>query len=98
MDSTNTYMALVDVVEEQVQNAQELASIWGELSNEIDDLGGEMHDAYAILGDHDYLIMFEAPDHKTALQISLVVERRGLDMHTHELLPVEEFGSLVQDI
>lgn len=93
-----TYMALVDVVEARVQNAQELASIWGDLRNDIADVGGEMQDAYAILGDHDYLILFEAPDHQTALQISIVVERRGLDMHTHELLPVEEFGSLVQDI
>ncbi|MWG36701.1 GYD domain-containing protein [Halomarina oriensis] len=93
-----TYMALVDVVEARVQNAQELASVWGDLRNDIADVGGEMKDAYAILGDHDYLILFEAPDHQTALQISLVVERRGLDMHTHELLPVEEFGSLVQDV
>jgi uncharacterized protein with GYD domain len=91
-------MALVEVVDERIQNAQELASIWGDLRNEIADLDGEMNDAYAVLGDHDYLLLFDAPDHETALQISLVVERRGLDMHTHELLPVEEFGSLVQDI
>jgi uncharacterized protein with GYD domain len=94
----NSYMALVEVVDERIQNAQELASIWGDLRNDIGDLGGEMNDAYAVLGDHDYLLLFDAPDHETALQISLVVERRGLDMHTHELLPVEEFGSLVQDI
>jgi uncharacterized protein with GYD domain len=93
-----TYMALVDVVEARVQNAQELASIWGDLRNDITEVGGEMQDAYAILGNHDYLILFEAPDHQTALQISIVVERRGLDMHTHELLPVEEFGALVQDV
>lgn len=93
-----TYMALVDVVEARVQNAQELASVWGDLRNDIDEVGGELNDAYAMLGDHDYLVLFDAPDHQTALQISLIVERRGLDMHTHELLPVEEFGSLVQDI
>ncbi|MFD1512706.1 GYD domain-containing protein [Halomarina rubra] len=93
-----SYMALVDVVESRVQNAQELASIWGDLRNDIDDVGGEMKDSYAILGDHDFLILFEAPDHQTALQIAIVVERRGLDMHTHELLPTEEFGELVQDV
>ncbi|MFC5970893.1 GYD domain-containing protein [Halomarina salina] len=93
-----TYMALVDVVESRVQNAQELASVWGDLRNDIADVGGEMKDAYAILGDHDFLILFEAPDHETALQISIVIERRGLDMQTHELLPVDEFGSLVQDV
>jgi len=86
------------VVEARVQNAQELASVWGDLRHDIDEVGGELNDAYAMLGDHDYLVLFDAPDHQTALQISLIVERRGLDMHTHELLPVEEFGSLVQDI
>ncbi|PSP99783.1 gyd domain protein [Halobacteriales archaeon QS_5_70_17] len=93
-----SYMALVDVVDAEVQNAQELASIWGGLRHEISDVGGEMRDAYAILGEHDYLLIFEAPDRDTALQISLVVERRGLDMQTMELIPVERFGELVEDI
>lgn len=93
-----SYMALVDVVDAEVQNAQELASVWGGLRHEIADVGGEMRDAYAILGEHDYLLIFDAPDRDTALQISLVVERRGLDMQTMELIPVERFGELVEDI
>lgn len=91
-------MALVDVVDAEVQNAQELASIWGELRNEIGERGGELRDAYAILGEHDYLLIFDAPDRDVALQISLVVERRGLDMQTMELIPVDRFGELVEDI
>jgi uncharacterized protein with GYD domain len=91
-------MALVDVVDAEVQNAQELARIWGGLRNEIGERGGELRDAYAILGEHDYLLIFDAPDRDVALQISLVVERRGLDMQTMELIPVDRFGELVEDI
>jgi len=93
-----SYMALVDVVDAEVQNAQELARIWGGLRNEIGERGVELRDAYAILGEHDYLLIFEAPDRDVALQISLVVERRGLDMQTMELIPVDRFGELVEDI
>ena len=94
----STYMALVDVVDAQVQNAQELASTWGDIRNDIADVGGEMRDAYAILGEHDFLVLFDAPDRDHALQISLIVERRGLDMQTMEILPVDHFGELVNDI
>ncbi|WP_254546194.1 GYD domain-containing protein [Halomarina pelagica] len=93
----NTYMALVDV-RETIQNVQELASVWGEIRNEIHDLDGTLTDAYAVLGEHDYLLLFEAPNRDRALQISLVVERRGLDMQTMELIPVDRFGELVDDI
>jgi len=93
-----SYMALVDVVDAEVQNAQELARIWGGLRNEIGERGGELRDAYAILGEHDYLLIFDAPDRDVALQISLVVERHGLDMQTMELIPVDRFGELVEDI
>lgn len=94
----HTYMALVDVVDAEVQNAQVLASVWGDLRNDVRELGGEMRDAYAILGEHDFLVLFDAPDRERALQISLVIERRGLDMQTMEIIPVDRFGELVNDL
>ena len=93
-----TYMALVDVVDAEVQNAQELATVWGDLRHDIEDVGGELHDAYAILGEHDFLVLFEAPERDQALQVSLLIERRGLDMQTMEIIPVDRFGELVSDM
>lgn len=94
----STYAALVDVNEELVQNAQELASVWGDIRVDIDNLDGELQDAYAILGSHDYLVIFEAPDRNEALQISVAIERYGLDMETMEVIPVDELGQLVDEI
>ncbi|MEF8801028.1 MAG: GYD domain-containing protein [Halolamina sp.] len=93
-----TYMALVDVTDETVQNIQDLATIWSDLTGDIEALGGELLDAYAILGKHDYLIVFEAEGRDGAFQTSVSIERYGLDTQTMEIIPVEELGGLVDDI
>lgn len=93
-----TYMALVDVTDETVQNVQDLATIWGDLNGDIEALGGELIEAYAILGEHDYLVVFEADGRNGAFQTSVSIERYGLDTQTMEIIPVEELGELVQDI
>jgi len=93
-----TYMALVDVTDETVQNVQDLATVWGDLTGDIETLGGELVDAYAILGEHDYLVIFEAEGRDEAFQTSVSIERYGLDTQTMELIPVDDLGELVQDI
>jgi len=93
-----TYMALVDVTDETVQNVQELATVWGDLTGDIEALGGELVEAYAILGEHDYLVIFEAEGRNEAFQTSVSIERYGLDTQTMEIIPVEELGGLVEDI
>lgn len=92
------YMALVTVNEARVQNVQDLATVWGDLRREIKDNGGEMVESYAILGEYDFLVLFRADDRYQALQTALIIERRGLDMQTMELIPTNEFGRLVEDI
>ena len=93
-----TYMALVEVRDGAPTNAQELATVWGELKHEIDELDADLRDAWAVLGEHDYLVLFDADDREHALKVSLLVERRGLDMQTMELIPVERFGAIVDDL
>ena len=92
-----TYVALIEVREEQVQNAQDLATVWGEIREDVSDVGGELVDAYAVLGEHDFLVLFEADGVEQAMQISIGVERYGLDTQTMEVIPVERMGELVED-
>ena len=94
----DTYMALVDVDDQRIQNVQELAAIWGEIGNDITELGGELVDAYAILGEHDFLVVFEADGRDGAFKTSVSMERYGLDTQTMEIIPVEDLGRLVDDI
>lgn len=93
-----TYMALVDVDDQRIQNVQELAAIWGEIGNDVTELGGELVDAYAILGEHDFLVVFEADGRDGAFKTSVSMERYGLDTQTMEIIPVEDLGGLVDDI
>lgn len=92
------YMSLVTVNEARIQNVQSLATIWGNLRNEINDHGGNLLESFAILGEYDFLMLFEADDRDHAFQIALLIERRGLDMQTMEIIPTDEFGQLVEDI
>lgn len=93
-----TFAAVVDVTEQEPQNAQEFASIWGDVERDTEELGGGVLDTYALLGRHDFLTLFDAPDLASGLQISLAMERHGLDMETMVAIPVEEFGSIVEDL
>ncbi|MFC4357668.1 GYD domain-containing protein [Halobium salinum] len=92
-----TYMALVDADEARVQNAQEFATIWGDIRNDLEELDARLLDAYAVLGEHDFLVLFEAEGRERAFQTSVAIERYGLDMQTMELIPVDRLGELVDD-
>ena len=93
-----TYMSLAKVNEARIQNVQKLATVWGNLRNEIDEHGAEMIDAYAILGEYDFLVLFETEDRDHAFQTALVIERHGIDMQTMEIIPTDQFGRLVEDV
>jgi uncharacterized protein with GYD domain len=93
-----TYVLLVSVNEPEVQNVQELVSVWGDVRRDIERLGGTLRTTYGLLGRYDYLVIFEAPDGGTALQISVAMERYGLDVETLEGIPLEQFGELVEEI
>lgn len=93
-----TYLCQIDVNEEAIQNPQDLVSIWGDIDRDIDELGGELIDTYAVLGDYDFLVVFEVPEPATAFQVSQVIERHGLDTATSQALPLGRLGELIDDV
>lgn len=93
-----TYTTLADVSDDNLQNVQEWTKTWGKIRHEIEEFGGEVVDAYAVLGDHDFQFTFEAPDEEAAMKIAIAVERYGLDTQTHQLVDVERMGELTEDI
>lgn len=97
-DAPTTYVALVDVIGESVQNVQELVSVFGTIRGEIEELGGDLQETYALLGAHDFLFLFEAPSEGAALQISVALERYGLDVETMTALSVDRMGPLVEEM
>lgn len=92
-----TYASFVDLENRDVQNAQELASVWGEVGNELEEFGATILDAYAMLGEYDFLVIYEAPDHEGAFKSSLTLGRHGLACQTVEVVDVDDFAHMVED-
>ncbi|MFP8954491.1 GYD domain-containing protein [Natrialbaceae archaeon A-arb3/5] len=93
-----TYASLIGLEDRSVQNAQELASIWGEIRTEFDDHDAELVDTYAALGQHDFLVIFEASDRESAFKAALTLRRHGLEGETMAIVNTEDFADLVDDI
>jgi len=93
-----TYIAHVDVNEDQFQNPQELVSIWGTIREDIEQLGGEITDTYAILGEYDFHVTFTVDSSETAFQVTQIIESQGLDTKTVEAFPLDRLGELVDDV
>jgi uncharacterized protein with GYD domain len=92
-----TYVCQVDVNVTEYQNPQELVSIWGDVRTDVRQLGGEITDTYAILGDYDFHVVFEVEDEDTAFQVTQIIERHGLDTTTMQALPLDRIGEIVED-
>jgi len=92
------YVSLVDVSDPNVQNVQELAATWGDVREELAEVGVEVEDAYVILGEVDFVVVLDAESTDAAFRADVVLERHGLDVQTMEALPTEEFGALVEEL
>jgi uncharacterized protein with GYD domain len=92
-----TYASLVRI-QQDFQNLQELAVIWQEVEAEMEDFDAELLHSYAVLGEFDFLTIFEAPDSDAAFQVSLTMQRNGLDLQTVEIVTTNHFASLVEDL
>ncbi len=93
-----TYASLVTVDDRSVQNAQELSSIWGEIKTEFEEHEAEVIDSYAILGEYDFLVVFDAADRESAFKSALTLRRHGLSARTMTLVDTDDFAHLVDEI
>jgi uncharacterized protein with GYD domain len=84
-------------IEHHVQNAQELAGLWGDLREKLGEFDVEVLDSYAVLGDVDFVLIIDAPDRDAATQAAITVGSYGFSTETKELIPIEEFAGLVSD-
>lgn len=93
-----THISLIDVDEQAFQNPQELVSAWGSIREDIDDLGGEVIDTYAVLGTHDFVFIYETADEDDAYRIAMAIERYGLRSETLRAISIDRLAALVEDI
>lgn len=92
-----TYASLVDVNDREFQNVQDLASLWGEIRTELERFDVGIEESYAVLGEHDFILILDAPDRDSAFRAAITVQGYGLDMQTMEVAPTDHFADLVAD-
>ncbi|WP_123538553.1 GYD domain-containing protein [Halosimplex salinum] len=93
-----TYMTLADVHEQEFQNPQELATVWGDVAADIEEIGGELRHSYAVMGAHDFVLIYEVDDSADAMQVAIAAERYGMDTTSMQLFPIDRLSELVEDI
>jgi uncharacterized protein with GYD domain len=92
-----TYAAFANVETAQFQNVQELASIWGDLRQDLATRDCELRDAYVLLGERDVLLLLDAEDRQAALEASIAAERYGIELQTMEAMHVDDLGEIAED-
>ncbi|RZH69332.1 GYD domain-containing protein [Natrinema altunense] len=93
-----TYATLVDLADRDVQNAQDLATIWGDIRTEFEEQGADLRDSYAALGEHDFIILFETDDTEAAFKSALTLHRHGLEGQTMRIVDTDDFSNVVDEI
>lgn len=98
-DVTLTRFAVKAQLDEvDVQNSQELASLWGTIRGEAEELGIDIHSIDAVIGEFDFLLIVEVPSGDDVVKLSVLMQRHGLDVKTMPLVPEEQFANLVVDV
>jgi len=97
-DSFTKFMSLVTIDEPNVQNVQEMSQVWGQIREEFAALDATLEDAYAVLGQVDFVVIFDAPSTDVAFQAGVTLERHGLEARTMHITPTDHFGELVGDL
>jgi uncharacterized protein with GYD domain len=65
----------------------------------VKELGGKVKDGYAMLGDQDLLIILEAQDNSTAMQISVGLSKLlDISFSTAPAVGMEEFDKLMKKV
>jgi uncharacterized protein with GYD domain len=96
--SFTKFLTLVTIEDADVQNVQELTRVWGQVREEFNDLDATLEDTYAVLGEVDFAVIFEAPTTDVAFKAGVTLQRHGLDAQTMEVTPTDRFGELVEDL
>jgi len=94
-----TYIMLSTLTDEGRKTLKDRPERILEVNREIELLGAQVIDQWALLGEYDFLNIVEAPDNETIMRVSVMLGSRGtVQFLTMPALPVETFiGGLKGD-
>ena len=71
----------------------------GKAKEIIKNNGGQLHSAYALLGEKDLILILEFPDVEASIKASLELHKAtGISFSTYPALAVEQFDKMVSEM
>lgn len=96
MGAMQTYVILMNFTTKGAETLAESAKRYEGFEEGIQNLGGKVLGAYALLGDYDVMILVELPDVKAVMNTVIRAALRGTaTSKTLTAMPLKEFYGLV---
>lgn len=94
----STYILLSEVTDEGAATIKDHPERIKEVNEEIERLGAEVKEQFAVLGPYDFVNIVEAPDEETISRVSVELGSRGtVKIQTLTALPIDDFIERFQD-
>jgi len=93
-----TFIRLASLTEQGIKNIQNFQDMLGEAAAIMEQHGVKLVEGWATLGDYDVVAVIDAPDAKTAAQVSALIASRGnFRAKTLSAVPISELSNAVRD-
>ncbi len=87
-----TYLVLSTLTEEGWKHVKQKPDRILEVNKEIESMGIQIQQQFALLGDYDFASILDAPDNETVMRMSLELGSRGsVQFTTFPAIHIEEF-------
>lgn len=94
----STYILLSKVTDQGAATIKERPDRIKEVNKEIEKLGAEVKEQWAVLGPYDFVNVVEAPDEETIARVSAELGSRGtIKIQTLTALSIDEFIQSFED-
>lgn len=88
----STYILLSELTDEGAATIKERPERIKEVNEEIEKLGAEVKEQFAVLGPYDFVNIVEAPDEETISRVSVELGSRGtVKIQTLTAIPIDDF-------
>jgi uncharacterized protein with GYD domain len=92
-----TFIRLASLTEQGIKNVQNFRAMVAEAREIMESHGVKLVQAWATLGDYDVVAIIEAPDAKSAAQVSALISSRGnFRAKTLSAVPISELTDAVE--
>jgi uncharacterized protein with GYD domain len=90
------YISLLKMTPEGARDIKGLPARFEEFRKNLENTGGRLVGAYAVMGQYDYVAIVDVPDDATAMSLALKVSQKGTSAtQTMRAMSMDEFVKLV---